>query len=121
MCKFSPIHEIKVTDMHLTNQFGFKCSHLNFGSANFSVYFYNKNSEKYQNPSVESVGYLFYLYRGFIFWVVALQWPNLHIHTISERLQISKKKRALIMHICQLWFAELVKSTRASCWPTSAP
>lgn len=121
MCKFSPIHEIKVTDMHLTNQFGFKCSHLNFGSANFSVYFYNKNSEKYQNPSVESVGYLFYLYRGFIFWVVALQWPNLHIHTISERLQISKKKRALIMHICQLWFAKLVKSTRASCWPTSAP
>ena len=36
LCKFSSFCEIKGTSMDLTNQFDFKCSHLNFSSEKFS-------------------------------------------------------------------------------------
>lgn len=102
--------------MHLTNHFGFKCSHLNFSSEKLSVYFRNKNGGRTISKSIDRICCVSALpMRGFDFLggcFIALQWSNPRIHTISERLQISKKIRALMVHICQLWFAALVTSLR---------
>lgn len=71
--------------------------------------------EQYPNSLTESAGYLLYLLGTFISWgicLIALQWPNLYIHLILKQLRIPREKGALIMHICQLWFSELVTRTR---------
>lgn len=71
--------------------------------------------EQYPSSLMESAGYLLYLHGAFYFLrscFIALQWPNSHIHTSLQQLQIPREKRALIMHICQLGFSELVTRTR---------
>ena len=71
--------------------------------------------EQYPDSLMESAGYLLYLHGAFISWGVAsLLYCSLN-HTsyhILKQLWIPKKKRALVMRICQLWFSERITRTR---------
>lgn len=95
VCKFSPLGEIEATNMHWTSQSGFKCSHLHFSSERFSVYFHNKTSGRTISKSIgRACEASASPVQGFSFpgsCFIARQWPNPHIPTISEKLQISKK------------------------------
>lgn len=84
LCKFLPFCE----NMHLTNQFGFKCSHLNFSLEKFSVYFHNKNSWRTISKFFDGICWVSALpIQGFYFpdsCFIALQWPPSRFHTISD-------------------------------------
>lgn len=82
--------------MHLTNQFRFKCSHVNFSSEKLSVYFHNKNSRTTVSKSIDRLHWVSALPAQSFFFSVAPLHDSGLIHTFisSQRESVPSEKES---------------------------